>query len=138
MEMNKQNSTSKFSITGEKGTWVRDLFFYLGIIGAIGLRVVLILNKYNATYAKISWYVAMFALAGYYYYRRWVEIKRRDLIMKNDLLGKTIKGKLNAEDRENIAKIIGSTLVSKQMLNLNFLFVASIVAIIIQIIIDKF
>lgn len=136
--MNKQNnSNSKFSITGEKGTWVRDLFFYLGIIGAIGLRVVLILNKYNQTYAKISWYVAMVALAAYYYYRRWVEIKRRDLIIKNNLLDKTIKNKLNAKDRENVAKIIGSTLVSKQMLNLNFLFIASILAIIIQIMIDR-
>lgn len=136
--MKKQNnSNSKFSITGEKGTWIRDLFFYLGIIGAIGLRVVLILNKYNPTYAKISWYVAMVALAAYYYYRRWVEIKRRDLIIKNNLLDKTIKNKLNTKDRENVAKIIGSTLVSKQMLNLNFLFIASIIAIIIQIMIDR-
>jgi len=135
--MSKQNNNSEFSITGKKGTWIRDLFFYFGIIGAIGLRVVLILNKYNPTYAKVSWYVAMVALAAYYYYRRWVEIKRRDLIIKNDLLEKTINNKLNADDRENIAKIIGSTLVSKQMLNLNFLFIASIIAIIIQIIIDR-
>ena len=133
----KELNNSKFSITGEKGTWIRDLFFYLGIIGAIGLRIVLILNKYNPAYAKISWYVAMIALAAYYYYRRWVEIKRRDLIIKNNLLDKTIKNKLNIKDRENIAKIIGSTLVSKQMINLNFLFIASIIAIIIQIMIDR-
>lgn len=136
--MNKNRSTNyQFSLTGEKGTWIRNLFFYLGIIGAIGLRVVLIFNKYNPLYAKISWYIAMVALAAYYYYRRWVEIKRRDLIIRNDLLDKIIKGKLNTRDRENIAKILGSTLISKQMLNLNFLFVASLVAIIIQIIVDN-
>lgn len=126
----------EFSITGSKHAWVREVFFWLGIIGAVGLRVVLIFNHYNPLYARISWYTAMVALAGYYYYRRWIEIKRRKLIIENKLLDKTIKGKLTEKDREKVAQILGSQIVSKQMLNLNFLFVASIVALIIQLVID--
>lgn len=115
---------------------MRELFFWFGIIGAVGLRMVLIFNHYNPLYARISWYTAMVALAGYYYYRRWIEIKRRKLIIENKLLDKTIKDKLTEKDREKVAQILGSQIVSKQMLNLNFLFIASIVALIIQIVLD--
>lgn len=132
----KKSKNSEFSITGEKGKWVRELFFWFGIIGAVGLRMVLIFNHYNPLYARISWYTAMVALAAYYYYRRWIEIKRRKLVIENKLLEKTIKGKLTTKDSEKVATILGSMIISKQMLNLNFLFIASIVALIIQIVID--
>ena len=56
-------------ITGKNSKSISILFFILGLIGAIGLRLVLILSHFNFLASKISWYVAMFSLAFFYYYR---------------------------------------------------------------------
>jgi hypothetical protein len=129
-------ANSEFSITGANGKWMRELFFYLGLIGAIGLRIVLILNNYNPLYSKIIWYIAMLSLTAFYYYRRWIERKRRKIIVDGDLLEKINKNNLDSTDRKKILTLLGSTIVSKQMLNLDILFLASIAALIIQMVID--
>lgn len=130
------DNNSEFSITGTQGKWIRELFFWLGIVGALGLRVVLILNGYNPIYAKIAWYIAMFSLTAYYFYRKWIENKRRKMILATDLLEKVKKNILTSEDRNVVSTLLGSIIVSKQILNLNILFYASIIAIFVQLIID--
>lgn len=126
----------EFSITGSNGKWLRELFFYLGLVGAIGLRIVLILNNYNPQYSKIIWYISMLALTAFYYYRRWIERRRRKIIIDSNLLEKVKSNKLDENDRDKISTLLGSTIVSKQMLNLNILSLASIAALVIQIFID--
>lgn len=126
----------EFSITGPNGKWLRELFFYLGLVGAIGLRIVLILNNYNPQYSKIIWYIAMLALTAFYYYRRWIERRRRKIIIDSNLLEKVKSNKLDENDRNKISTLLGSIIVSKQMLNLNILSLASIAALVIQIFID--
>lgn len=132
----KMTENLEYSITGSQGKWIRELFFYLGIIGAIGLRIVLILNGFNPLYSKIVWYIAMVSLTAYYFYRKWIEQKRRNMILGGNLLDKIKENKLNEADREKISTLLGSTIVSKQMLNLNILYYASIIAIVIQLVID--
>lgn len=126
----------EFSITGSNGKWLRESFFYLGLVGAIGLRIVLILNNYNPQYSKIIWYISMLALTAFYYYRRWIERRRRKIIIDSNLLEKVKSNKLDENDRDKISTLLGSTIVSKQMLNLNILSLASIAALVIQIFID--
>jgi hypothetical protein len=126
----------EYSITGSRGGWIRELFFYLGLVGALGLRIVLILNNINPYFAKLTSYIAIVSLMAYYYYRKWIEQKRRQIIIEGDLISKVKTNKLSAEDRRMVTQILGSTIVSKQMLNLNILYYSSIVALVIQAAID--
>lgn len=128
-------SDKELSITG-KHKWIRELFFLLGILGALGLRLVLIFNNIDPLLARVTWYLAIISLTAFYYYRRWIEKKRRSLIIDFNLLEKINNNKMSNSDREKIATLLGSTIVSKQMINLNFLFLASVVILLVQLYLD--
>jgi hypothetical protein len=112
------------------------IFFILGIIGAVGLRFVLIIQNFNPLYAKVSWYVAMGAFLFFYLYRYIIEDKRRKIIQKNQLIEKVEQNNIGPEEKESILKILNSIMVSKSKLNFLILFILTIAAMIIQILID--
>ena len=131
--MEQKNRTG---ITGSKSKIFAEFFFYLGLLGALGLRLVLILTHINILYARISWYFAMITLIVFYYFRLWIENKRREIIVNGDLLEKVERNELNDEDREKVRVLLSSVMVSKLRLNFLILFLMSIVALLVEIVID--
>ncbi|MDP2947382.1 MAG: hypothetical protein Q8N88_04665 [Nanoarchaeota archaeon] len=123
-------------ITGKNSRTISYLFFVIGVIGAIGFRIVLILNKINPIYASISWYVAIIAYLFFYGYRYYIDEKRKLIILKNNLRIKIKEGNIDEQDRKNVSKILDSILVSKAKWNYMVLFVTSVMALIVQIILD--
>ncbi len=79
-------------IGGKYSVVLSWLFFVLGIIGAIGLRFVLILQNFNPIFAKVSWYIAMGAFVFFYCYRFIIEDKRRKIIIENNIKEKIDRG----------------------------------------------
>lgn len=129
--------SSNFSEHGlTKSKWIIDLFFVIGLLGALGLRLVLILSHVDVLYAQISWYVAMVALMIFYYYRIWIENKRRKLILDNNLIQKFREDRLSDEDRKKVTTLLNSMIVSKLRINFIILWFMTVVALLAEVIID--
>ena len=133
--MNKDTVRRYIGITGKNSRFYSNLFFVIGVIGAIGFRAILFLNIVNPFFGIISWYVAVIAYLLFYSYRWFIDYKRTSIIVKNKLKEKTQQNKLDVKDRDNIIKLLDSLLVSKAKWNYFILFFISILAIIIQIMI---
>jgi len=123
-------------ITGGKSKYISLIFFAFGLIGALGFRIILLLNKINPIYASISWYTAIIAYLFFYGYRLYIEEKRRKMVIKDKLREKLSKEDLDQKTREKLKIILDSVLVSKFSWNLIILIILSFTALIIQIIID--
>ncbi len=125
-------------ITGKKSNFFSLIFFVLGLIGALGFRMILLLNKINYLFASIAWYTAIFSYLFFYGYRLYIEDKRRKIIINNQLREKLNNRELSREDRDRIKTLLDSILVSKLKWNFFILFILTILAFIMQIIVDVF
>ncbi|MBU3906979.1 MAG: hypothetical protein KKA64_01880 [Nanoarchaeota archaeon] len=124
-------------ITGRKSNTLSIIFFMLGLIGAIGLRVILWVNNWNALWGKFVWYLAMISYIVFYSYRYYIEEKRRDLIIYNKLRQKLYSNEdISSEDRRKLRTVLDSIMVSKWRLNLIILIVISIIVLAIQLMLD--
>ncbi len=123
-------------ITGKNSKYISLIFFGLGLIGGIGFRIVLILNKIDPIYANISWYVASISYLFFYGYRLHIEGRRRKIITENELSEKILNNNLTQDEKQKIKIILDSILVSKFNWNLIILLVLTIFSIIIQVVVD--
>ena len=78
-------------ITGKNSAVISLLFFVIGVIGAIAFRIILILNRINPIYASISWYIAVISYLFFYGYRLYIDNKRREIVLRNNLRGKVAR-----------------------------------------------
>jgi len=126
-------------ITGKNSRNYSLLFFIVGLIGAVGFRAVLIVNKFNFLLASLTWYVANLSYILYYLYRYYIEQKRRKILISSQLKYKLENNvELDENDKKSLRKIVDSLLVSKQNLNLIILIIMSVISLIIQVILDLF
>ena len=123
-------------IMGKRSGPYSVLFFVLGLIGALGFRIVLLLNKVDAFLASVTWYTAVIAYIFFYLYRLHIEDRRREIVRKNNLIEKVRKGKLTSSDREMLKTLLDSIMVSKQKANLQFLVAISVITLALQIAAD--
>lgn len=123
-------------ITGKNSAVISLVFFVVGIIGAIGFRVVLILNRIDPIYASVSWYVAVVSYLFFYGYRLYIDNKRREIVVRNGLRRKVSENVLSERDRDSLGRVLDSLLVSKARWNYLILFIMSVLVLIIQLILD--
>ena len=121
---------------GKKSNQVSLIFFILGLIGALGFRFILILNKINPILANFSWYIAIICYLFFYLYRYYITEKRREIIIRHKLRQKIMEDSLEFEDKQNLRRIIDSILVFKAKWNFLILFILTLLALILQIIVD--
>ncbi len=72
-------------ITGKKSKYISIVFFLIGLLGAIGFRIILLLNRIDYLLASIAWYLAVILYIFFYAYRVYIEDRRRKIIIKNQL-----------------------------------------------------
>ncbi|MBR9705573.1 hypothetical protein GOV14_00920 [Candidatus Pacearchaeota archaeon] len=123
-------------ITGKKSNLISIIFFILGLIGAVGFRIVLLLSKINSLYASIAWYLAIVSYLFFYSYRLYIEERRRKIIVSNRLRKKVSENSLDEFDRMKLKVVLDSILVSKAKWNFFLLLILSIAILLIQIVID--
>ena len=124
-------------ITGRNSKTYSLLFFIVGLIGAVGFRAVLIINKFNFLLATLVWYIASISYVFYYLYRYYIEQKRREILISSKLKYKLDNNlELDKNDRKSLKKIVDSLIVSKQNLNLIILIILSFISLAIQLILD--
>ena len=108
----------------------------LGLIGALGFRIVLLLNKIDALLASVTWYTAVIAYIFFYLYRLHIENKRIEIVRNYKLIEKVERGELSKSDRERLKTLLDSIMVSKQKANLQFLVAISVITLVLQIVAD--
>jgi hypothetical protein len=114
-----------------------QLYFWIGLVSAIFLRLIIIADYYSGTLSKIFFYLGVVGYLVFFAHRYHIA-KRRLSVLKNLELLEKIENKisLNEEDYHGLQYIIWSLSVSKESINYLVIFAVSIIAIILSLALD--
>ena len=119
--------------------WVREFFFWSGIVATFAYRIIVIVNNYSKYWAQISWYIGTVGFIIYFWHRYKVSEKRSKLIKEQDLIAAVARSKVLTQEQIDANEYILNTLLStKEKWNYIFIFIMSIVAMIIGLYLDFF
>jgi uncharacterized protein YhhL (DUF1145 family) len=117
-------------------TW---LFFLIGLIATVAIRIVMVLDAYHPIYGKIAWYIGVAGFFIFFVYKFKVDIARSRLIQKEKLADKLHnKASLEENDYRLLSSILCSLSSRKDLINYLFIFVSSMLALLIAVYIDIF
>lgn len=117
---------------------IRLFFFWTGIIATISYRIIIILNFYSPLWVKIAWYIGTIGFVIYFLHRYNVAKKRSNLIKKYDLVEVVKKAEIEPLKKEALYYLLKTNLTSKSKWNSALIFLLSLIALIIAIILDIF
>jgi hypothetical protein len=114
--------------------WVINLFFFIGLFSAICIRALMIINHYSPRWAGYAWRTAVIGYIFFFSYRFYIAGKRRRSITQFRLIEEVEQcNALKPETKSELLYILGSIRKSKETYNYAFIFVLSIIAIIIDL-----
>jgi hypothetical protein len=119
-------------------SWMRNVFFWFGIIATVSYRSIVVLNHYSTTISLIAWYVGTIGFILYFWHRYIVSEKRVKLIKEHDLINAVAKTNLSKDQIEANEYILTTLLSTKEKWNYIVIFVTSVVAMGIGIYLDFF
>ncbi len=106
------------------------LFLVIGLLSAISFRLLTIINTFSPSLFRPVWYFGVIGYIFFFAYRYHISEKRKNAIRANRLLEKIQgQGEITTEDRALIAYVLSSIIKSKENLNYLFIFVLSIAAV---------
>lgn len=111
--------------------WLRNFFFWSGIVATFSYRIIVILNNYSKAWAQMAWYIGTVGFVIYFLHRYQISEKRAQLIRQEDLIAKT-------KNDPALQYILKTLLSTKEKWNYIFIFVMSVVAFIIGLYLDFF
>lgn len=115
-------------------SWV---FFLIGIIATVAVRLVTILTHTNPLYAKIAWYIGIGGFFIFFVYKFKVSQARSRNINQQNLLDKlNQQNRLSQDDYSLIGAILCSLSSKKERINYLFIFALSAVAILLAVYMD--
>lgn len=110
--------------------WVIYLFLVIGLLSAVAFRLLTIINTFSPALMRPVWYFGVIGYIFFFAYRYHISEKRKNAIRANRLLEKIRgQGEISSEDRALIAYVLSSIIKSKENLNYLFIFVLSIAAV---------
>ena len=118
--------------------WIRNLFFWFGIIATICYRAIVVLNHYSKSISLLAWYVGTIGFILYFWHRYIVSEKRVKLIVEHDLIASVAKTNLSQDQIDANEYILTTLLSTKEKWNYIVIFVTSILALIIGLYLDFF
>ena len=122
-----------------KDSFASWIFFVIGIIATIAIRIVTLIMHLNPFYGKISWYIGVGGFFIFFMYKFKALNNRSKKIIQQDLLRKIEKKeKLTDEDYYLVETILCNISSNKERINYFFIFGLSAIALIIAIYIDFF
>ena len=115
-------------------SWV---FFIIGLVATIAIRVVTVLMNIHPLYGKIAWYLGVGGFFVFFIYKFHVNRILADTIRKEDLIEKTRnQNPLSKHEYNLIAEILCNLKSEKERINYFFIFAVSALALIIAIYFD--
>ena len=113
------------------------IFFIIGMIATIALRVVTVLMHLNPVYGQLAWYVGVAGFFVFFVYKFRVERARHKLIIKKGLMDKISQGdRITEDDRRLIGSLLCSLSSNKDRINYFLIFVSSAAALIVALYFD--
>ena len=116
--------------------WMRNLFFWSGIIATVCYRAIVVLNHYSAKISLAAWYIGTLGFILYFWHRYIVSEKRVELINKYHLISAVKKSGLKPEQIEANEYILTTLISTKEKWNYIVIFVTSFLALMIGIYLD--
>lgn len=120
-----------------KDSFTSWIFFVIGIIATVALRVVTVLMDFRPIYGKITWYVGVGGFLVFFIYKFILNQRLKNFIYKSGLLDKINRQVgLSEQDYKLIREIFCGLTSKKERINYLFIFVLSAVALILAIYVD--
>ena len=120
-----------------RDSYVSWLFFIIGLIATVAIRVVTVLMDMNPIYGKVAWYIGVGGFFVFFVYKFKVNQTRSTLINQRNLVDKITRLKqLTKEDYNLLGAILCALSSKKEKINYFFIFGLSAVALILAIYMD--
>lgn len=116
---------------------VRLFFFWAGIIATVAYRIIIVLNFYDPLWVKIAWYIGTIGFVLYFGHRYNIARKRAKLVRDYDLINTVKKSKeIDSQKKEALHYLVKTSLTSKSRWNSAIIFILSLAALIVGIVLD--
>ena len=116
---------------------IRLFFFWAGVIATLSYRIIIVLNYYSPLWVKVAWYIGTIGFILYFGHRYNIQKKRSQLVEDYNLVDVVDKTPcVDEKQREALKYIVKTSLTSKSRWNSGFIFILSVVALVIGIVID--
>jgi hypothetical protein len=107
-----------------------------GIIATIAYRIIIVLNFYDPFWVKVAWYIGTMGFILYFGHRYSIQKKRANLVEKYGLIHLAQETKAKGKQKKALEYIVRTTLNSKSQWNSLFIFVLSLLALVVGILMD--
>ena len=135
--MNNKNCKNCIDRQKCKDSFTSWIYFIIGLVATIAIRVVTLLMHLNPIYGKISWYTGAGRFFIFFMYKYKVLRDRSRQIEQQSILEKIgQKKQLTGEDYNLISVILCNLSSNKERMNYFFIFGLSALALIIATYID--
>lgn len=115
------------------------IFFIIGLVATVSVRLVSLFMDYNVIYAKMAWYAGVIGFFIFFLYKFRVETNRAKLIVEKNLMNKIRDNrKLEEDDYWLVSSILCGLSSNKDRINYIFIFGSSILALLFAIYVDFF
>ena len=105
-------------------------FFLLGLLSSVAFRAIILLQKYEPTWVRPVWYFGVLGYMLFFMYRYYISQRRKHAIAHSDIIEKIRTGEaLNQDEREAALYLLKSVRASQEDWNYLAIFVLSIAAI---------
>ena len=112
---------------------LRVFFFICGVVATIAYRITFLLDPF---WTKVFWYVGTIGFTLYFGHRTNIETKRAKLVKEYDLVNLVEKSDIELQKRTALSYLIKTSLTSKVRFNSAFIFIASVLALVVSIGLD--
>jgi len=118
-------------------SFVSWIFFIIGLIATVAIRVVTVLMNINPLFGKMAWYIGVGGFLLFFIYKFNANRALAKLIDKKDLIEKARNQKpFSFEEYNLIAEIFCNLKSEKERINYFFIFAVSAVALLLAIFFD--
>ena len=120
-----------------KDSFTSWIFFIIGLIATVAVRVVTVLIHVDPVYAKIAWYIGVTGFFAFFVYKFRISQNRTRAIQKQNIVDKINRHEqLRDDDFSLIAAILCGLSSRKEMINYFFIFGLSAVALLLALYMD--
>ncbi len=116
---------------------VRLFYFWAGIIATFAYRVIIVLNFYSPVWVQIAWYIGTVGFSVYFWHRYDIQKKRAQMVVDYQLSDVIATASFDSpEQQAALEYIVKTTATSKSKWNSMFIFVLSVLALIVGVVLD--
>ncbi|MFP4473146.1 MAG: hypothetical protein ACLFPX_04640 [Candidatus Omnitrophota bacterium] len=116
---------------------VATMFFLIGLISAISFRIIIIVQHFHPAWVRIFWYLAVITNIIFFLFRYHIALKRKRAVNSTVISQKLQTGQpLAPQDRDALLYLLTSINRSRENLNYLSLFILSLIAIVIDILLS--